>query len=52
MVNKTIASMNDEEFDTLVEQFIERWEDTVPLSTFLRVMADVANDETKPSERS
>jgi hypothetical protein len=42
MAEKTIANMNDEEFDALVEQFIERGEDKVTLPTFLEVMADLA----------
>jgi hypothetical protein len=42
MTEKTIARMSDGEFDALVEQFIERGEDRVPLSTFMQVMADVA----------
>jgi hypothetical protein len=34
--------MSGGEFDALVEQFVERGEDRVPLSTFTQVMADIA----------
>jgi hypothetical protein len=37
--DKTIANMSNEEFDTLVEQFIERGEDRVTLPTFLYALA-------------
>jgi hypothetical protein len=39
--------MNEEEFDALVEQFIERGEDKVTLPTFLRVMADIAEQRAR-----
>jgi hypothetical protein len=42
MDDKTIAAMDDDEFDALVEQFIERGEDHITPQTFLLVMADVA----------
>lgn len=42
MVDKTISSMNNDEFDALVEQFIERGEDKIAPQTFLQVMAGVA----------
>jgi hypothetical protein len=47
MTDKTIANMSDEEFDALVEQFIERGEDKVTLPTFLQVMADIAEQRTQ-----
>jgi hypothetical protein len=34
--------MTGEEFDQLVEQFIERGEDKMSLPTFLQVMSDIA----------
>ncbi len=46
MDNNTIATMNDAEFDTLVEQFIERGEDRVTPQTFLQVMTDVAEQRS------
>jgi hypothetical protein len=42
MNKKTIATMNEDEFDALINGFIERGEDQVTPSTFLQVMADVA----------
>jgi hypothetical protein len=42
MDDETVATMNETEFDALVEQFIERGEDRVTPQTFLQVMADVA----------
>ncbi len=42
MAEQTIANMSEEEFDALVEQFIERGEDKVTLPTFLSIMADIA----------
>ncbi len=47
MADKTISNMSDEEFDALVEQFIERGEDKVTLPTFLQVMADVAEQRAQ-----
>jgi hypothetical protein len=42
MADKSIATMNDAEFDALVEQFIARGEDQVTPQHFLQVMTDVA----------
>ena len=42
MNDKTIATMDETEFDALVEQFIERGTDRVTPQTFLQVMTDVA----------
>ncbi len=42
MNNQTIATMDETEFDALVEQFIERGADRVTPQTFLEVMTDVA----------
>lgn len=47
MDDKTIATMNDAEFDTLVEQFISRGEDQVTPQTFLQVMTDVAEQRSE-----
>ncbi len=47
MADKTMANMSEEEFDALVEQFIERGEDKVTLPTFLQVMADIAEQRTR-----
>lgn len=47
MDDKTIATMNDDEFDALVERFIERGEDQVTPQTFLQVMADVAEQRSQ-----
>ena len=47
MDDKTIATMNDAEFDALVEHFIERGEDRVPPQTFLQVMMDVAEQRSQ-----
>ncbi|MGH9839974.1 MAG: hypothetical protein ACREEM_14415 [Blastocatellia bacterium] len=47
MDDKTIATMNDAEFDALVEQFIERGEDRVTPQTFLQVMMDVAEQRSQ-----
>ncbi len=47
MDDKTIATMNDAEFDALVEQFIARSEDQVTLQTFLQVMTDVAEQRSE-----
>lgn len=41
MNDKTIATMDETEFDALVEQFIERGADRVTPQTFLQVMTDV-----------
>jgi hypothetical protein len=42
MNDRTIAKIDDAEFDALVDQFIKRGEDQVTPPTFLQVMADVA----------
>lgn len=42
MDDKTIATMNEAEFDKLVEHFIKRGEDRVTPPTFLQVMTDIA----------
>ncbi len=42
MDDKTIATMDEAEFDVLVEHFIKRGEDRVMPQTFLQVMTDVA----------
>lgn len=47
MDDKTIATMNDDEFDALVGQFIERGEDQMAPQTFLQVMADVAEQRSQ-----
>jgi hypothetical protein len=47
MDDKTIATMNDAEFDALVEHFIERGEDRVTPRTFLQVMTDVAEQRSQ-----
>ena len=47
MDDKTIATMNDAEFDALVEQFIERGEDRVTPQTFLQVMTHVAEQRSQ-----
>ncbi len=47
MDDKTIATMNDAEFDALVGQFIERGEDRVTPQTFMQVMADVAEQRSQ-----
>jgi hypothetical protein len=47
MADKTIANMSEDEFDALVEQFIERGEDKVTFPTFLQVMADIAEQRTQ-----
>lgn len=47
MDDKTIATMNETEFDALVEQFIERGEDRVTPQTFLQVMTDVAEQRSQ-----
>jgi hypothetical protein len=47
MDDQTIATMNDAEFDELVEHFIERGEDRVASQTFLQVMTDVAEQRSQ-----
>lgn len=47
MDDKTIATMNESEFDALVEQFIERGADQVTPPTFLQVMADIAEQRSQ-----
>jgi len=47
MDDKTIAAMNDAEFDALVDHFIERGEDQVTPRTFLQVMTDVAEQRSQ-----
>lgn len=47
MADKTIETMNDAEFDALVEQFIARGEDQAPPQTFLQVMTDVAEQRSE-----
>jgi hypothetical protein len=47
MDDKTIATMNEAEFDALVEQFIKRGEDRVTPQTFLQVMTDVAEQRSQ-----
>lgn len=42
MDDKTMATMNDAEFDALVNRFIERGEDQMTQQTFLQVVTDVA----------
>ena len=42
MSDKTLTSMDEDEFDALVEEFIERGADQVTPRTFLQVMTDVA----------
>jgi hypothetical protein len=49
MAGKTISRMKSEEFDALVDQFIDRGEDQVTLPTFLQVMADI-NEQRKQRE--
>ena len=44
---KTIATMDETEFDALVEQFIERGADRVTPQTFLQVMTDVATQRSQ-----
>jgi hypothetical protein len=48
MDDKTIATMNDAEFDARVDRFIERGEDQVTPQTFLQVMTDVAEQRSQP----
>ena len=47
MDDKTIATMNDAEFDALVDRFIERGADQVTARTFLQVMTDVAEQRSQ-----
>lgn len=47
MNDRTIANMDETEFDTLLEQFIERSEDQVTPQTFLHVMTDVAAERSQ-----
>lgn len=47
MNDKTIATMDETEFDALVEQFIERGADRVTPQTFLQVMTDVAAERSQ-----
>ncbi len=47
MENKTIATMNEEEFDALVEHFITRGEDKITPQTFLQVRADLAEQRSQ-----
>jgi hypothetical protein len=47
MDDKTIATMNEAEFDELVEHFIERGQDRVTPQTFLQVMTDVAEQRSQ-----
>ena len=42
MNDETIATMDETEFNALVEQFSERGVDRVTPQTFLQVMTDVA----------
>jgi hypothetical protein len=42
MNDKTIATMDETEFNALLDQFIERGPDRVSPPTFMQVMADVA----------
>ncbi|MGH9769484.1 MAG: hypothetical protein ACREAB_18830 [Blastocatellia bacterium] len=47
MDDKTIATMNETEFDALVEHLSERGEDRVTPQTFLQVMTDVAEQRSQ-----
>jgi hypothetical protein len=47
MDDQTIATMNDAEFDALVDRFIERGEDQVTPQTFLQVLTDVAEQRSQ-----
>jgi hypothetical protein len=47
MNDKTIATMNEAEFEALVEHFITRGEDQVLPQTFLHVMKDVAEQRSQ-----
>jgi hypothetical protein len=48
MDDKTIATMNDAEFDALVDRFIERGEDQMTPRTFRQVMAEDAEQRSQP----
>lgn len=47
MDNKTLATMDEDEFDGLIENFIIRGEDHVTPQTFLQVMQDVAEQHSQ-----
>lgn len=47
MDSKTIARMNEDEFNALIDDFIERGEDQVTSQTFLQVAADVAEQRSQ-----
>jgi hypothetical protein len=47
MENKTIATMNEDEFNALIENFIERGEDQITPQTFFEVMADIAEERSQ-----
>ncbi len=47
MDDQTIATMNEAEFDALVERFIERGEDQVTPRTCLQVMTEVAEQRSQ-----
>lgn len=47
MDDKTITTMNDEEFAEMVEHFIARGEDQVTPQTFLQVMTDVDEERSQ-----
>ena len=46
---QTLADMSGDEFDQLLDQFIERGEDRLTLPTFLQIVSDIA-DQLKTRE--